>query len=118
MFQQNYGPFYPYYYRRPESSFPPVTIEYFGKSLTAYLTLLEHGRIIINSLVTSQDTMVQLMEAAQASDDAQVDQVIKSTGVPSVVETSYTPTGVTFTLRADAEGSQCCRLTMYLRWGF
>ncbi|MFC0469659.1 hypothetical protein ACFFHM_03715 [Halalkalibacter kiskunsagensis] len=118
MFYQNYGPYYPYYYRRPESSFPPVTIEYFENSLTAYLTLLEHGRIVINSLVSSQETMVQLMEAAQASDDTQVDQIIKSTGVPSIVETTYTPTGVTFTLSATVGGSQCCRLTMFIRWGF
>jgi hypothetical protein len=117
LFPQNYGSCYPYYYRIPDNSFPPVTIEYFEKSLTTYLTLLEHGKIVINSLVTSKETMIQLMEAAQASDDAKVDHIIKSTGVPSIVETSYTPTRVTFTLRADASGTPCCRLTMAIRWG-
>ncbi|GAE27425.1 hypothetical protein JCM9140_3572 [Halalkalibacter wakoensis JCM 9140] len=58
------------------------------------------------------------MDAAQASDDAEVDRIIRETGVPTVVETSYSPTGVTFTLRDEAAGIPCCTLTMYIRWGF
>ncbi|WP_332634458.1 hypothetical protein [Halalkalibacter flavus] len=108
----------PYCYRQQESPFPPVDISFFKQSLTAYQTLLEHGSIVINSLVTSEEKMTQLMNAAQASDDATVDRIIRETGVPTIVETSYNPTGVTFTLRAEAGGTPCCTLTMYIRWGF
>jgi hypothetical protein len=47
--------------------------------------------------------MQQLMRAAQSSDEEEVDRIIKSTGVSTIVNTSYTPTGVTFTLYADEE---------------
>ncbi|ARK32025.1 hypothetical protein [Halalkalibacter krulwichiae] len=106
-----------YYQFQPEydnRQFPPVDTTTFQQSLQAYQTLMEHGRIVINSLLSSQDKMFQLMDAAQKSDDEAVDQILRETGVPTMVETNYTPTGVTFILRAE----QCCTLTMYLRWGF
>ncbi|MDT8858676.1 hypothetical protein N0O92_00440 [Alkalihalobacillus sp. MEB130] len=118
MFYYHYRNLYPYYYRQQDSPFPPVDISFFQKSLVTYQTLLEHGQTIINHFVSSREKMTQLMDAAQASDDAEVDRLIRETGVPTVVETSYSPTGVTFTLRGDVGDAQCCTLTMYLRWGF
>ncbi|WP_034626640.1 hypothetical protein [Halalkalibacter okhensis] len=119
MFYVHYRKPLPRYCRRQqESPFPPVDTSMFNQALLAYQTLLTHGSIIINSLVSSEEKMKQLMDAAQASDDADVDRIIRETGVPTIVETSYNPTGVTFTLRSDAGGTPCCTLTMYIRWGF
>jgi hypothetical protein len=109
MFYQAYYQFHPDYFRQ----FPPVDTSTFQQSLAAYQALLNQGGAVINGLVGSQDRMFRLMDAAQRSDDEEVDRVIRETGVQTIVETSYTPTGVTFTLRAE----QCCTLTMYLRWG-
>ncbi|GAE33127.1 hypothetical protein [Halalkalibacter akibai] len=105
--------FYQFY---PESNrqFPPVNISSFQQSLTAYQSLLEQGRAIINGLLGSEERMRRLMDAAQRSADEEVDQIIRETGVTKTVETAYNPTGVTFTLREEG----CCTLMMNLRWGF
>lgn len=106
-----------YYQFRPCPShyrqFPPVDTTTFQQSLQTYQTLLEDGRIIIDHFVSSEEKMVELMDAAQRSNDEEVDRIIRETGIQTIAETSYTPTGVTFTLRAEP----CCSLTMYMRWG-
>ncbi|WP_227937331.1 hypothetical protein [Alkalihalobacillus deserti] len=109
MFYQVYYQFHPAYYRQ----FPPVDTSKFEQSLQTFKTLLEQGKVVVNSLVSSQDKMFQLMDAAQKSDDEEVDRIIRETGVQTIAETSYTPSGVTFTLRAD----ECCTLKMYIAWG-
>ncbi|MBU9712186.1 hypothetical protein [Evansella tamaricis] len=104
--------------REQNSPFPPVKTELFEESLYAYEELMEQGKIILNSLQSSKELIRELMNAAQESNDEEVDRIIQSTGVSSIVNTSYTPNGVTFTLYADSESvSRCCTLTMYLRWG-
>ncbi|UOQ92060.1 hypothetical protein MUO14_16365 [Halobacillus shinanisalinarum] len=110
------------YYCHPylrNNPYPEVNTDTFQQSLQAYQTLFEHGKIVINQLMASPGMRQRLMQAAQRDDHEEVDRVIKSTGVPSVVETSYTPSSVTFTLHADADSFQnCCTLTMNLVWGF
>ncbi|MBU9721463.1 MULTISPECIES: hypothetical protein [Bacillaceae] len=108
----------PHHTREQEAIYPPIETKYFEESLDAYGSLLEHGKIVLESLSSSKEKMSSLMDAAQEGKDEEVDKIIKSTGVPTIVNTSYTPTGVTFTLYADAETvTNCCTLTMYLRWG-
>ncbi|WP_096440326.1 hypothetical protein [Alteribacter populi] len=110
------GPSHPYY--RPEYPYPPINISLFQQSLLSYQELLQHGAIVLNSLVSSPKMMHELMYYAQAGNDMEVDRVIKATGVPSIVETSYTPNSVTFKLFADADVfPNCCTLTMNLIWG-
>ncbi|MFC0559366.1 hypothetical protein [Halalkalibacter alkalisediminis] len=110
MFYQAYYQFEPTPYRQ----FPPVDTSTFEQSLQTFQALLEQGRTLVNSLVTSEERMFQLMDAAQRSDDQEVDRIIRETGIASIVETSYSPTGVSFTLRTEPP---CCTLTMYLVWG-
>ena len=109
------------YYLHPhyrQNQYPPVDIGYFQQSLTAYQTLLQDGSVIMNSLSSSPEMMKNLMEAAQEGKDEEVDSIIKATGVTSIVDTSFTPDSVTFTLYADAEEfSKCCTLKMNLKWG-
>ena len=114
-------PYYPYYIRncRPEDyPYPPVDITLFQQSLNAYQLLLQHGNVVINYLTSSTEIMYRLMHHAQAGNRVEVDHIIRESGVPTIVETSFTPTGVTFTLFADSEAfPRCCTLTMNLRWG-
>lgn len=118
MYQRNYPFYHSPYCRQQDYPFPPVDFTLFEQSLLAYQTLMQHGNIVINYLTSSTDIMYQLMYAAQASDFDEVDRIIRASGVPTIVDTSFTPTGVTFTLFADAPGvPRCCTLTMQLRWG-
>ncbi|UCZ53957.1 hypothetical protein LGQ02_04010 [Bacillus shivajii] len=121
MFYQGYY-YYPYYCYYPyyrSNSYPPVDIDIFQQSIQEFQQLMEDGSLVLNNLRESPDKMEQLMEAAQAGQDEKVNEVIMSTGVETVVDTSYTPTSVTFTLRTDENvGPRCCTLTMNLVWGF
>lgn len=54
----------------------------------------------------------QLMEVSQEGKKDAVDSMLKSIGSETPIHTSYTPSGVTFTLEADG-----CSLRMSLRWG-
>ncbi|OLO39159.1 hypothetical protein BTR23_08865 [Alkalihalophilus pseudofirmus] len=111
-------PYYPYYNRPEDYPYPPIDITFFEQSLQAYQILVQHGTVVINRLAASRELMYQLMYSAQAGDDDEVDRIIRATGVPTIVDTSYTPNSVTFTLYADADDfPQCCTLTMNLRWG-
>ncbi|TMW73047.1 hypothetical protein [Alteribacter natronophilus] len=110
----NYGQF-PY---RPDHSYPPVDIGAFHESLSANILLLQHGYLIVSRLSSSPSLMHRLMSAAQEGNDEEVDRIVDSTGVPTIVETTYTPTSVTFRLQTDAQTfPRCCTLTMNLVWG-
>ncbi|MDQ0257778.1 hypothetical protein J2S74_005240 [Evansella vedderi] len=114
----NYYQPYSYYRQNNDYPYPPVNIEQFQKSLEAYQQLIKDGEVVLHQLRSSPDLMYRLMYHAQAGNDAEVDKIIKETGVTTVVETSYTPTSVTFTLYAEAPvQSRCCTLSMNLRWG-
>lgn len=118
-FQPNYYRPYSYYRQQNEDyPYPPVNIEQFQKSLGAYQQLVKDGELLLNKLHDSPDLVYRLMHHAQAGNHSEVEKIIKETGVPTVVETKYTPTSVTFRLFAEApEQSRCCTLTMNLRWG-
>ncbi|WP_026673234.1 hypothetical protein [Alkalihalobacterium bogoriense] len=113
-----YYPYVPRYYRQNEYPYPPVNIALFETSLSKYQQLIQHGNRLVTSLASSQDLMYQIMYSAQEGDRDTVDRIIREIGVPTEVNTTFTPTGVTFTLFEDAEGlPRCCTLTMNLRWG-
>lgn len=104
------------YYRNP---YPQVNTDYFKQSLQAYHTLFDQAKTIVNHLLSHPEKMRNLMSSAQENEQDEVDRIIKSTGVPSDVKTTYTPNSVTFTLYADADNFEnCCTLTMNLVWGF
>ncbi|ADU29455.1 hypothetical protein [Evansella cellulosilytica] len=114
----NYYHPYLYYRQNNDYPYPPVDIEQFQKSLEAYQQLVKDGETVLNKLHSSPDLMYRLMHHAQAGNDVEVDKIVKETGVATVVNTSYTPMSVTFTLHAEAPAqSRCCTLTMNLRWG-
>ncbi|PYZ97844.1 hypothetical protein CR205_04420 [Alteribacter lacisalsi] len=102
----------------PAPSYPPVDVSAFQESLAANYTLLRHGYYMLSRFYASPPLMYSLINAAQSGNDDEVDRLVESTGVPSVVETSYTPTSVTFRLQSDAQTfPRCCTLTMNLVWG-
>lgn len=108
-----YYPFYPLYDYR--YSYPPVNVSKFQESLKSSSSLLQEATILVENLEKSPENMQRLMEAAQASQDKEVDKIINQASGDVNVETSYTPSSVTFTL--TGEQPPCCRLKLNLRWG-
>jgi hypothetical protein len=110
------------YYQNPYSQFPinrqypSVDISTFEHSATAFQKTVIEASTILRKFAEPQFAK-KLMSAAQTGNQQEVDRLIKSIGVSTPVTTKYTPSGVLLTIHAQAQGSQCCTLTMYLKWG-
>ncbi|UTR13259.1 hypothetical protein MM221_11430 [Salipaludibacillus sp. LMS25] len=113
-----YSP-YPFYYRYPVNTYPPVDTTLFQQSLQTYPSLLEKGHDVVQHFTSSPQRMQQLMTAAQAGQDNEVDRIMQEVAGPFDVSTSYTPMSVTFIISINGANAvfNCCRLHMYLRWG-
>ncbi|PYZ91981.1 hypothetical protein CR194_17435 [Salipaludibacillus keqinensis] len=111
-----YRPIYaPHYYRNRQ--YPPVDISIFQQSLQTYPSLLSKADQVIDSLRNSPDKMHRIMEAAQAGQDNEVEEIINEAGTSLNVSISYTPMSMTLTFTDAPQSALCCRLTMYIRWG-
>ncbi|MEW9673460.1 hypothetical protein [Ammoniphilus sp. 3BR4] len=110
-----YEMYYPFPHYDWSRQYPPVDTATFHHSVVAFQKIANESATILSKLAQSPFAH-QLMSAAQAGNQREVDRLIKSIGTATPVTTSYTPDGVLLTIHADTQGSQCCRLTMYLRW--
>jgi hypothetical protein len=111
-------PSYNYYHPMPRQ-YPQVDVNVFSKSIKTYRLLMDQGSILLDRLGDSGFD-VKLMSAAQQGNNAEVDKLIKSIGLKVPVGTKYTPTGVTFELKAHTDPNapiNCCTLTVHLQWG-
>lgn len=102
----------PYAYRQ----YPEVDETMFLKSVEAFQTITKEASVILNTLSDS-DFAHKLMTAAQQGNQQEVDRLMKSIGINTPISTNYTPSGLELKIHADVQGSQCCTLTMYLKWG-
>ncbi|CAG9621006.1 glucose-1-phosphate adenylyltransferase family protein [Sutcliffiella rhizosphaerae] len=109
-----YYPSYPIvYYQRP---YPPVDATFFSESASAMQSLMKEASIILQKLSDSKVFASEVMSAAQEGNKKKVDQLIKSTGVHAGIHVDFTPDGIRLTMSSQAEGTQCCHLTIELRW--
>ncbi|PLR90805.1 hypothetical protein CVD19_22505 [Bacillus sp. T33-2] len=111
MYYQNPYPQFPVY-----RQYPSVDVSTFEHSVTAFQHTVIQASTILRKFADPQFAS-RLMTAAQMGNQQEVDRIIKSIGINTPVTSKYTPTGVLLTIHAQAQGSQCCTLTMYLRWG-
>ncbi|MFB9326827.1 hypothetical protein ACFFSY_12950 [Paenibacillus aurantiacus] len=92
-------------------AFPPVDTKIFEASVGSFSKLMSDGSLLLKKL-SDPGFAHQLMSASQEGKQDAVDSMLKSVGSSTPIHTSYTPTGVTFTLEVDG-----CSLRMMLRWG-
>ncbi|MRH43570.1 hypothetical protein GH741_12855 [Aquibacillus halophilus] len=111
---QGLYPQYQGYYQ--ERQYPPVDIDIFQQSVTAFQKIANESIIILEKFNDHEFTY-KLLKAAQHGNQSEVDRLIKSIGTTAPITTEYNPTGILLTIHADAQGAQCCTLTMYLKWG-
>lgn len=110
------------YYHNPYSQYPtyrqypPIDTSTFEHSITAFQKTVVEASTILRKLA-DRPFAHRLMLAAQKGNQQEVDGLIKSIGISTPVKTKYTPDGVLLTIHALAQGSQCCTLTMFLKWG-
>ncbi|MEH7274266.1 hypothetical protein V7125_11605 [Neobacillus vireti] len=114
-------PVYPsnQYYQPMHRQYPQVDPNVFKKSIKTYRLLMDQGSLLLDRL-GDPGFDVKLMTAAQQGNNSEVDRLIKSIGLKVPVKTIYTPTGVTFELKAHTDPHappNCCTLRVELQWG-
>lgn len=106
----------PLSYSTPFRPYPAVDPTLFHQSAIAMKALLKDASLLLTKLAESKDFGSKIMAAAQQSNTKEVEKLIKSTGIKSKVATSFTPDGITLKLSSTAGGTECCHLTIALRW--
>ena len=94
------------------SSFPPIDINKFEVSVKQMQKIMQQARLLIDKIAQSEQFAKDLMNAAQHSHNATVEQLIKSVGITIEFKTKYTPDGIQIILIEK----DCCSLTLLLEW--
>lgn len=97
-------------------SFPPVNPGHLNDSANESRKLMVEASKLLDRLATSKDFATALMEAAQRSETAEVERLIRSIGITSRVDVKYNPDGLHVEFKAEVGGVECCRLVIALRW--
>jgi hypothetical protein len=108
-----YNHYFPSYYSRP---YPHVDPTVFTESAGAMQNLMKEASIILQKLSESKEFAAEVMGAAQEGKMEKVEQLLKTTGVHARVAVDYTPDGINLKMASDVDGSDCCHLTIGLRW--
>lgn len=117
--RNTYFPVYPYMngnripHHRP---YPPVDPTFFTESAGAMQQLMKEASIILKKLSESKKFASEVMNAAQEGKMDKVDQLLKSTGVHAAVKTDYDPDRINLKLSSKVGDTDCCHLTIALRW--
>jgi hypothetical protein len=98
------------------SPFPPVDPKLLNISAHKFQELMKQAFKLVEKISTSQEFAYELMNEAQLSNAAKVEELIKSTGITMKVETTFTPTGIRIKLDNSELQGRCCQLAMLLHW--
>jgi hypothetical protein len=111
---------HPFLQRQPKNNtrreFPEVDTTMFTESAVVFRQLMRDASQVLDELADHKNFANEVMYAAQLSDTTKVEKLIESTGIKSKVVTTYNPDGITLTFNARVEDTDCCKLTMTLRW--
>ncbi|WP_153722813.1 hypothetical protein [Sporosarcina cascadiensis] len=94
--------------------YPPIDTRRFQSSANEFHQLLKQSELLLTQIQQSPEFAKELMEAAQQSNQAKVDQLVASVDETITVECHYTPDGIQLKYR-DRKGV-CCVLTIGLGW--
>jgi hypothetical protein len=103
---------YPYQ-QRP---LPPVNPSLFMTSAKDMEVIMKDASILLEKMARSKKFSLDLMTAAQNSNQDKVNEMVKNTGVKTVPKVSYTPDGLKLDFSSYAENPECCHLSLSLRW--
>ncbi|THE10127.1 hypothetical protein E1I69_19815 [Bacillus timonensis] len=103
----------PYTYYR---QFPEVDPTLFKQSAEEMRILMKDASLILAKLADSREFTKKVMAAAQASNDQEVERLLKTTGIQSKVKATFNPDGLNLHLEASVKGSKSSILTIALRW--
>ncbi|WP_273124682.1 hypothetical protein ACNRWW_11635 [Metabacillus sp. HB246100] len=100
----------------PVRVLPEVDSTLFEKSATKMNLLMKDASLILNKLSSSKEFANKIMYEAQQSNTQEVQRLLKSTGIQSNVDVNYNPDGITLKFSSMIGTTECCHLTVALRW--
>lgn len=95
-------------------SFPPVNTTRFHSSAKQTLDLMKQVELLTTKIANSGDFANELMQAAQASNQKKVDELITSAGISTTFQSKYTPDGIR--IHVHDKAGICCELILTLHW--
>lgn len=95
---------------------PDVDPTKFTESASTFRGLMKDASKVLNRLADSKAFAHDVMSAAQLSNAIKVEELIESTGIDSKVTPTYNPDGLTMVFHEQVEKTDCCKLTLTLRW--
>jgi hypothetical protein len=115
-----YYPVYVYpvhpYPNQVHRQFPDVNTGYLHQSAQETRTLMKEASIVLDQFADSEEFSKKVMESAQKSNMDEVERLIKSLGITSEINVNFNPDGLRLEFISKVEDSECCRLTVALRW--
>ncbi|WP_010676404.1 DNA topoisomerase [Bacillus timonensis] len=110
-------PDHEFYYPYPNyRKYPDVDPSLFNESAIEMKILMKDASLILTKLAESKAFAKEVMAAAQASNNKEVERLLKTTGIKSDVITTFNPDGINFKLMASVGGTKSSQLTLALRW--
>ncbi|MBP1969142.1 hypothetical protein J2Z83_001245 [Virgibacillus natechei] len=102
----------------PIRQYPPADPELFLQSANETKKLMNDANVILDKLAESKEFDLKIMEAAQASDQEEVERLIYSLDISSEVDITYNPDNLKLEFRSSVseDDPACCRLLIALRW--
>jgi hypothetical protein len=105
----------PYGYNQVRN-YPEVNPDMLMKSAEKMRVLVHDATLLLNKISISKTFSIDLMAAAQQSNNKKVEEMIRSTGVKNTPSIAYTPDGLKLKFSGNVENVDCCHLGIDLRW--
>ncbi|WP_246942079.1 hypothetical protein [Bacillus pinisoli] len=96
--------------------YPEVDTTMFTESADAFKQLLRDASTVLDKLADDKNFAYKVMNAAQHSETEKVVNLIESTGIKSDVTTKFNPDELIMKFNNQSHGTDCCILTMALKW--
>lgn len=115
----NYSPYtYPNWYvpYSFQRQLPSINPTLFMSSAKHMQIIMRDASTILDKMSSSRKFSLDLMKAAQESNQSKVNELVKDTGIQTVPKVTYTPDGLKLEFNTYVENLDCCHLTLALRW--
>ncbi|MCP1145044.1 hypothetical protein [Lysinibacillus endophyticus] len=99
-----------------QNPYPEVDPNQLYDSANETKKLMKDASIVLERLSSSKDFDKQLMDHAQQSQSEEVKKLIKSIGIESDVDILYTPDSLRLEFISQIADSDCCKLSIVLKW--
>ncbi|WP_075982754.1 hypothetical protein [Bacillus massilinigeriensis] len=100
----------------PYRTYPPVNPNIFMSSAKHMQVIMLDASSLLEKMASNRKFSYELMSAAQQSNKRKVQELIHSSGIKSNPQVTYNPDGLKLTFIANDKQSDCCQLSLNLRW--